>query len=96
MRAPTFTEAATWPCYREKQEGKEQMLNWQPDLAFVVAVVRGPRDISRTTWGDVAEAKRYVKTLRRQGIPAANICLYHKRLVWPTRRASQSASEPHS
>ncbi len=64
------------------------MSNWQPDSAFVVVVVHGTQDISRTTWPNAAEAKHYMRRLRQQGVPAASIRLYRARLVKPTLASS--------
>ena len=51
--------------------------------AFVVVVVHGTHDISRTTWPDASEAKRYTRTLLEQGVPTGNIRVYRTRLVSP-------------
>jgi acetyl esterase/lipase len=63
------------------------MDNWLPDSAFVVVVVHGMHDVTRTTLPDVAQAKRYIERLRQRGIPAARICLYRTRLIRPPLRA---------
>jgi acetyl esterase/lipase len=63
------------------------MNNWLPDSAFVVVVVHGTHDVTRTTLPDLVETKRYIERLRQQGIPAASIRLYHTRLVVPPLRA---------
>jgi hypothetical protein len=59
------------------------MCGWHQHSAFVVVVVHGTDDISRTTWPEASEAKRYVKTLLEQGVPVASIRVYHTRLVRP-------------
>jgi hypothetical protein len=64
------------------------MQDWLPDSAFVVVVVHGTNDVTRTTLPDVAETKRYIDRLRQRGIPAASIRLYRTRLVRPPLRAS--------
>jgi len=64
------------------------MDNWLPDSAFVVVVVHGTHDVTRTTLPDVIEAKRYIERLRQRGIPAVNIRLYRTRLVRPPLRFS--------
>ena len=64
------------------------MYNWLPDSAFVVVVVHGTNDVTRTTLPDLIETKRYIERLRRQGIPAASIRLYRTRLVRPPLHAS--------
>ncbi len=61
------------------------MQDWLPDSAFVVVVMRPTSEISRTTWPSAAEAKRYMKKVRQQGVPAASIRLYHTRLARPIR-----------
>jgi hypothetical protein len=60
-----------------------EMQSWKPDSAYVVVVVHGPRDISRTTWPDAAQAKRHIERLRGQGFSADDIRLYHARVVTP-------------
>ncbi len=59
------------------------MRGWHQHSAFVVVVVYGTDDISRTTWPEASEAKRYVKTLLEQGVPVAGIRVYRTRLVKP-------------
>jgi hypothetical protein len=62
--------------------------SWLPDSAFVVVVVHGTHDVTRTTLPDVTEIKRYIEKLRQRGIPAASIRLYRTRMVRPPLRAS--------
>lgn len=57
------------------------MCKWHQCSAFVVVVVHGTHDISRTTWPDASEAKRYAKRLLEQGVLAGNISIYRTRLV---------------
>ena len=59
------------------------MCSWNQHSAFVVVVVHGTHNISRTTWPDASEAKRYAKRLLEQGVPAGNIRVYRTRLVRP-------------
>lgn len=59
------------------------MYNWHQYAAFVVVVVHGPDDVSRTTWPEASEAKRHVRKLLEQGVVAANIRVYRTRLVRP-------------
>lgn len=63
------------------------MYNWLPDSAYVVVVVHGTNDVTRTTLPDLIEVKRHIERLRQQGIPAASIRLYRTRLVRPHLRA---------
>lgn len=51
------------------------------DIAFVVVVIHGKRDVSRTTWVTAAEAERYMERLRKEGIPAEEMRLYRVRLA---------------
>jgi hypothetical protein len=60
------------------------MQNLQPDSAFVVVVMRGTGEISRTTWPTAADAERYMTTVRDQGVPAANVRIYRTRLARPS------------
>jgi acetyl esterase/lipase len=64
------------------------MDNWLPDSAFVVVVVHGTHDVTRTTLPDFAETRRYIEKLRQRGIPAASIRLYRTRMVRPRLQAS--------
>jgi len=64
------------------------MYNWLPDSAFVVVVVHGVHDVTRTTLPDLIETKQYIERLRQQGIPPDSIRLYRTRLVRPPLRAS--------
>jgi hypothetical protein len=59
------------------------MYNWHQESAFVVVVVHGRHDISRTTWPDASEAKRYAESLVEQGVLADNIRIYRARLARP-------------
>jgi hypothetical protein len=59
------------------------MYKWHQGSAFVVVVVHGTHDISRTTWPDASEAKRYRKRLLEQGVSVGNIRVYRTRLVSP-------------
>ena len=59
------------------------MCNWLQGSAFVVVVVHGLQDISRTTWSSAPEAKQYMNRLLEQGELAANIRVYRTRLVQP-------------
>ena len=59
------------------------MCNWHQHLAFVVVVVHGAHDISRTTWPDASEAKQHARRLLEQGVPAGAIRVYRTRLVRP-------------
>jgi hypothetical protein len=59
------------------------MCDWRQDSAFVVVVVHGTHDISRTTWPDASAVKRYTKSLLEQGVPVGNIRVYRTRLVRP-------------
>ena len=59
------------------------MYNWHQSSAFVVVVVHGPDDITRTTWPEASEAKRHVKKLLDQGVLATDIRVYRTRLVRP-------------
>lgn len=64
------------------------MQNWLPDSAFVVVVMHPTREVSRSTWPSAADARRYMKSVRLQGVPAANIRLYHTRTAKPIPRIS--------
>jgi acetyl esterase/lipase len=68
------------------------MDNWHQDCAFVVVVVHGKADVSRTTRPNASEAERYTKRLLEQGVPAANIRVYRTRLVRATLPASHEDS----
>ena len=59
------------------------MWNSYQHSAFVVVVVHGPDDITRTTWPDASEVKRYTRSLLEQGVPTGNIRIYRTRLVRP-------------
>ena len=59
------------------------MCNWHQHPAFVVVVVHGTHDISRTTWPDASEAKRYIRTLLEHGVLPRNIRIYRTRLAKP-------------
>ncbi|KPJ49639.1 MAG: hypothetical protein AMJ38_03025 [Dehalococcoidia bacterium DG_22] len=59
------------------------MRNWHQHSAFVVVVVHGTHDISRTTWPDASEAKRYAERLVEQGVLPDNIRIYRTRLAKP-------------
>ena len=59
------------------------MYNYHQFSAFVVVVVHGPDDITRTTWPEASEAKRHVKKLLNQGVLATDIRVYRTRLVRP-------------
>lgn len=59
------------------------MRNWQTDFAYVVVVIHGTKDISRTTWISAVEAKRHMTQLRQQGFSQADVRLYRTRLVRP-------------
>lgn len=51
------------------------------DSAFVIVVVYGPDDVTKTTWPSTAEAEQHMTRLLRHGVPEANIRVYHTRLV---------------
>ena len=51
--------------------------------AFVVVIVHGTHDISRTTWHDAADAKRHVRSLLEQGVRPRDIRVYRTRLARP-------------
>jgi hypothetical protein len=57
--------------------------NYHQFSAFVVVVVHGPDDITRTTWPEASEAKRHVRKLLEQGVLSTNIRVYRTRLVRP-------------
>ena len=59
------------------------MYNYHQFSAFVVVVVHGPDDITRTTWPEPSEAKQHVKKLLERGVLASNIRVYRTRLVRP-------------
>jgi hypothetical protein len=59
------------------------MSNWHQESAFVVVVVHGMRDVSRTTWPDASAAKLYAERLLEQGVLADNIRIYRTRLAKP-------------
>lgn len=59
------------------------MRNWHQHSAFVVVVVHGTDDITRTTWPEASEAKRYMKRLLEQGVRPGDIRVYRTRLVRP-------------
>ena len=59
------------------------MYNWHQHSAFVVVVVHGPDDITRTTWSEASEAERYVRKLLERGVLTTNIRVYRTRLVRP-------------
>ena len=59
------------------------MWNSYQHSAFVVVIVHGPDDITRTTWPDASEVKRYTRSLLEQGVPTGNIRIYRTRLVRP-------------
>jgi len=52
--------------------------------AFVVVVVHGPHDMTRTTWPEPSEAERYIKRLLQQGVLPSDIRVYRTRLVKPS------------
>ena len=64
------------------------MRNWHQHSAFVVVVVHGTDDITRTTWPEASEAKRYMKRLLEHGVLASNIRVYRTRLVRPPNPSS--------
>lgn len=69
------------------------MNNWHEDWAFVIVVVHGKDDISRTTRPNASEAEQYTKRLLEQGVPVANISVYRTRLVRAPLSTSQQDSD---
>jgi hypothetical protein len=51
------------------------------DSGFVVIVVYGPDDVSKTTWPSAVVAEQHMTRLLEHGVPEANIRVYHTRLV---------------
>jgi hypothetical protein len=94
LRPPTFTEGSNPAVLSWNRGGAGDMMNnWHEDWAFVVVVVHGKDDISRTTRPNASEAEQYTKTLLEQGVPAANIRVYRTRLVRATLPSSQQDSD---
>lgn len=82
LRPLTFTEGCSLPVLSWNRDGAGEMMdNWHQDWAFVVVVVHGKADVSRTTRPNASEAERYTNRLLEQGVPAANIRVYRTRLV---------------
>jgi hypothetical protein len=67
--------------------------DWHQDWSFVVVVMNGKDDISRTTRPNASEAERYARSLLEQGVPAANIRIYRTRLVRASLPTSQEDSD---
>jgi hypothetical protein len=59
------------------------MYSYHHHSALVVVVSHGPNDMTRTTWPEAAEARRYIRKLLEQGLPPRNIRVYRTRLVRP-------------
>jgi len=94
LRPPTFTEGCNPAVLSWNRVGAGDMMdNWHQDWAFVVVVVHGEHDISRTTRPNASEAEQYTKSLLEQGVPAANIRVYRTRLVWAALPTSQEDSD---
>jgi len=60
------------------------MHSYHQHLALVVVVIHGPEDITRTTWPEASEARRYMRKLLEQGVLLSNIRVYRTRLVRPS------------
>ncbi|MGQ9573654.1 MAG: hypothetical protein ACUVV3_10830 [Dehalococcoidia bacterium] len=59
------------------------MTSTSQHLAFVVVVVNGTHDLTRTICPDAAAVERYTRALLAQGIRPANIRIYRTRLLKP-------------